>query len=248
MGLLQRFFGKTTILPPIDLGNVVTDMHSHLIPGIDDGAPDMQTVLELLQLMSKLGYKKVITTPHVMMDLYRNNSEIIRQGEADVRAAIQQAGIPIEFSAAAEYLVDDGLSNLLEKKDLMTLGDNYVLIELPYYSPPPILKELIFEMQLAGYKIILAHPERYSYWHNQFSTLENLKERGLFFQINILSLSGYYSDKIRKVSQKLIDANMIDFLGSDIHNLHYYKLIEKTLNEPLLHKLLNSGFLKNPEL
>ena len=248
MNLWQRLIGKKQTTAPVEFHGVVTDMHSHLIPGIDDGAPNMEMVLEILGLMSKLGYKKVITTPHIMSDLYVNNATIIRNGEAEVKEAIQKAGIPIEFSAAAEYLIDEGFSKHLEAKELMTMGDNYVLVELPYFSPPPNLKSVLFELQLAGFKVILAHPERYSYWHNHFSTLEDLKDRSVFFQVNIISLSGHYSEKIRKVSQKLIEADMIDFLGSDVHSLQYFNLIEKTRQEPLLQKLLNSGRLKNPSL
>lgn len=248
MNLWQQIIGKKQKETPVDLQGVVVDMHSHLIPGIDDGAPDLSTALELLERMAGLGYKKVITTPHIMFDLYRNTAAIIKQGEVQVKEAIANAGIPIEFSAAAEYLIDDGFVNLLNKRELLTFGDNYVLIELPYFSPPPNLKNLIFDLQLAGYKIILAHPERYSYWHNHFSVIEDLKNRNVFFQVNIISLSGYYSDKIRKIANRMIDADMVEFLGSDLHSHQYFKLIEKTLQEPLLQRLLNSGKLKNPEL
>lgn len=227
---------------------MVTDMHSHLIPGIDDGAPDITTVITILELMSNLGYKKVITTPHIMNDLYRNTSAIIQEGEAKVKEAIQQAGIQIEFKAAAEYLLDEGFGRLVERKELLTVSDNYLLVELPYFSPPANLKEIIFDVQLAGYKIILAHPERYTYWHKNFGQYEDLHARGLHFQLNIISTSGYYSANTRKLSQRLIDAGMIDFLGTDIHNLHYFNMVEKALHEPSLMNLIHSGRLKNPDL
>lgn len=248
MSLFGNWFKKKKREKPVDLSPLVTDMHSHLIPGIDDGAPDMPTVLALLEQMAGLGFKKIITTPHIMADLYKNNEQIIRNGEAEVRKAIKEAGINIAFEAVAEYLVDEGFAPMVKAKKLMTFGDNYVLIELPYYSPPPNLSELLFEMQVAGYKVILAHPERYVYWHGQFSKLEEIKDREVFFQLNTISLSGYYSLPTKKISEKLIDAGMIDFLGSDMHSFQYFKLLEKALYEPALEKLLSSGKLKNSGL
>lgn len=248
MSLFGNWFKKKKLEKPVDLSPLVTDMHSHLIPGIDDGAPDMPTVLGLLKQMTGLGFRKIITTPHIMADLYKNNEQIIRKGEAEVRKAIKEAGLNIEFKAVAEYLVDEGFAPMVKEKNLMTFGDNYVLIELPYYSPPQNLSELLFEMQVAGYKIILAHPERYVYWHGMFSKLEELKDREVFFQLNTISLSGYYSLSTKKISEKLIDAGMIDFLGSDLHSFQYFKLLEKTLYEPALEKLLYSGKLKNQNL
>ena len=242
------WFKKKKLDHPVDLSPLVTDMHSHLIPGIDDGAPDMQTVLALLEQMSRLGFRKVITTPHIMSDLYKNNTEIIRKGEKEVKEAIKKTGLNLEFHAVAEYLVDEGFAPLVQKREVMTFGDNYALIELPYYSPPKNLSELLFEMQVAGYKVILAHPERYVYWHQTFSEYEKLKDREVFFQLNTISLSGYYSLTTKKVSEKLIDAGMIDFLGSDLHSFQYLKLLEKSLYELALAKLLNSGKLKNQSL
>lgn len=248
MNFLENWFKKKKLDKPVDFLPVVADMHSHLIPGIDDGAPDMITVLALLKQMSNLGFKKIITTPHIMADLYKNNEEIIKKGEAEVKKAIKKAGIKIEFTAVAEYLIDEGFAPLLHEKKLMTFGDNFILVELPYYSPPPNLGEILFELQVAGYKVILAHPERYVYWHQQFSKLEELKNREVFFQLNTISLSGYYSLATKKLSEKLIDAGMIDFLGSDLHSFQYFRLIEKTLYEPALKKLIDSGKLKNAEL
>lgn len=248
MSILASLFKRRKLESPVDLSPLITDMHSHLIPGIDDGAPDMPTVIALLEQMAGLGFRKIITTPHIMTDLYKNTSQIIRKGEAEVKKAIKKAGLQIEFQAVAEYLVDEGFSQLFKKHEIMTFGNNYVLIELPYYSPPQNLSELLFELQVAGYNVILAHPERYVYWHNQFSKLEELKNRNVFFQLNTISLSGFYSLPTKKLSEKLIDAKMIDFLGSDLHSFQYFKLIEKTLYEPALLKLINSGMLKNQEL
>lgn len=248
MSLFSNWFKKKKLDKPADLSFLYADMHSHLIPGIDDGAPDMETVLELLRQMEGLGFGKIITTPHIMADLYKNNEQIIRKGEDKVKEAIKKAGINIKFQAAAEYLVDEGFGPMVKQRNLMTFGNNFLLIELPYYSPPQNLSELLFELQVAGYKVVLAHPERYVYWHGNFAKLEELKDREVFFQLNTISLSGYYSMPTKKISEKLIDAGMIDFLGSDLHSFQYFKLLEKALYEPALEKLLDSGTLKNQVL
>lgn len=248
MNIFKNLFKKRKLNKPVDFSPLVTDMHSHLIPGVDDGAPDMPTVLALLEQMAGLGFRKIITTPHIMADLYKNNEQIIKNGEIEVKKAIKKAGLNIEFQAAAEYLVDEGFPPLVKNRQIMTFGKNFILLELPYFSPPQNLSELIFDLQVAGYNVILAHPERYVYWHHQFSKLEELKDRNVFFQLNTISLSGYYSLPTKKLSEKLIDARMIDFLGSDLHSLQYFKLLEKTLHEPALEKLINSGMLRNQDL
>ena len=222
-----------------------TDMHSHLIPGIDDGVKDIETAISLIRKMKDLGFKKLITTPHIMADIYRNNPTIINEGLKRLRKSVMMAGIDIQLEAAAEYQVDDGLIDILQKNELMSFGDQYVVIELPYYSAPENLNEVIFEMQVAGYKIILAHPERYMYWHNKLSKLEELKGKDVYFQLNTISLSGYYSYPTRKMARRLIQGGMIDFLGSDLHNHQSLNLLEKAMTEPEFKKLMDSGKLKN---
>ncbi len=245
MTFINRLFGQRKESHPISLEFLVTDMHSHLIPGIDDGAQDMDTALHLVQKMKDLGFRKLIATPHIMADIYQNTTDTIMKGLGELREAVSQAGIDIEIEAAAEYLVDDGLVHRLAKESLMTFGDRYVLIELPYFNAPEQLEAILFEMQVAGYNLVLAHPERYVYWHQKFNKLKGLKERGVLFQVNIISLSGYYSHPTKKMAEKLIDAGMTDFLGSDLHNSQSFALLDQALTEPALERAMASGTLKN---
>jgi protein-tyrosine phosphatase len=245
MKMFSKWFGKKKLEQPADLSGLKTDMHSHLVPGIDDGVPDLETAVGLIEKMKRLGYSKLISTPHIMVDIYRNNPAIIQEGFEKVKEAVAARGIDIELQVAAEYQFDEGFTLLLKKGELMTFGQNHVLVELPYYTPPQNMGELLFDMQVAGYKVILAHPERYTYWHKDFSKLEDLKHRDVLFQLNTISLSGYYSAPTKKISEKLIDAGMIDFLGSDLHNFNYFGLLKEALYEPYLEKLLASGNLKN---
>ncbi|MFW5758886.1 MAG: CpsB/CapC family capsule biosynthesis tyrosine phosphatase [Bacteroidota bacterium] len=169
----------------------------------------------------------------------------MEKGLEGVREQLQRKKIDIEIVGAAEYLIDDGFKILLKENKIMTFSHKHVLVELSYFGVPPYLYELSFDMQVKGYKIILAHPERYLFWHNDMYKYQELKHRGFLFQLNITSLTGHYSEEVRKMAQKLIDANMIDLIGSDLHNFHYLNLLKKSLYEPYLDKLLQSGNIKN---
>lgn len=223
-------------------------MHSHLIPGIDDGARTMEDSLNLVREMHRLGFSKLITTPHIQSEFYRNTPEIILSGLGKLREAISAGGIPVTVEAAAEYLLDDGFEGKLRAGELLSFSDKYILIEMSYYSPHPNLKSFIFDLQVGGYKVILAHPERYTYWFGDFRKYEDLKDRGVYFQLNTVSLAGYYPEPVRKFAEKLIDKNMIDFIGSDMHNMRYMEALQKSLKEKALGRLLASGRLLNPTL
>lgn len=223
-------------------------MHSHLIPGIDDGARTMEDSLNLVKEMHRLGFSKLITTPHIQSEFYKNTPEIILSGLEKLRGAIAAENIPVQVEAAAEYLLDDGFEEKMKIGSLLSFSDKYILVEISYYSPPPNLKSLIFNLQCDGYKVILAHPERYSYWFNDFGKYEDLKERGVFFQLNTVSLAGYYPSPVKKFAEKLIDKGMIDFIGSDMHNMNYMNALENSLREKMLSRLMASGRLRNGEL
>lgn len=245
MGIFSNIFGQKKLSEPLDISSIKVDMHSHLLPGIDDGVPDLQTSISIIKKLKELGYQKIITTPHIMSDIYKNTPDIIISAANKVREAIANEGINIEFEAAAEYQIDDSFREHMEKNELLTLKDKYILVELPYFSVPPGLNEILFDLQINNYKIVLAHPERYVYWHNDFSRFEDLKYRDILFQINIISLTGTYSAQTRKLAEKLIDMNMVDFAGSDAHYFQHTKLLEKSLYLPYTEKMLNSGNLKN---
>jgi len=193
------------------------DLHSHLIPEIDDGSEDLKTSLELIKKMKKLGYKKLITTPHIMLHKYPNSTKIIKQGLFELRSILKIENINIEIEAAAEYYCDDHFVQLIEKRDLLSFGDNYVLFELPYTTRPKNLEVVIQKLIRFGYKPVLAHPERYRFL-TEVSGFRSLKKLGLFFQININSLGGYYGREAQKKSLMLAQKGMVDFVGSDVHH------------------------------
>lgn len=248
-GKLAHIFGKREkLLDPIDLSVLRTDVHSHFIPGIDDGARTMDDALILLRSMQAFGYKKVITTPHVMSDYYKNTPDIINRGRNALREAAQKENIALEIECAAEYYLDADFLPLIKKKELLTFGDNYVLFELPFLAEPPNVAEVVFELQLAGYKPVLAHPERYAFWHRNFEKYQELSDKGVVLQLNINSLTGHYSPEVKAVSKKLIDEGLISLLGSDCHHEGHVALMQRARQLEYTQKLINANVLINSKL
>jgi protein-tyrosine phosphatase len=231
-----------------DFSQVRTDMHSHLIPGIDDGARTMEDSIAMIRRMHELGFKKLITTPHIQGEFYKNTPEIILDGLAKLKDAVAGRNIAVELEAAAEYLLDDAFEEKMNAGPLLTFSNKFILVEMSYYSPNPNLKNLIFNLQVDGYKVILAHPERYTYWFNDFAKYDDLKDRGVYFQLNTVSLAGHYPEPVKKFAEKLIEKGMIDFVGSDMHNMNYMKSMENSLKEKALARLIGYGKLLNKSL
>ena len=230
----------------IDFSMLKTDIHSHFIPGIDDGSPNIDTTIRLVLEMKKLGFRKLITSPHVMSDAYDNSSEKILQGLNFVRNELKIRNIDIEIDAAAEYYIDYNFEQKIGKEMFLTFGENYLLVELSFVDAPKNLFDIIFKLQLEGYKVVLAHPERYHYF--QVKDYQDLTQRGVFLQINLLSLIGYYSKEVQDKAENLIANNMVRFIGSDCHNMRHVELYKKCQTRRAWHNLHNSGKLLNSTL
>jgi protein-tyrosine phosphatase len=229
-----------------DLSAVKTDMHSHLLPGIDDGSPDLETSLLLKKGLEDLGYQQFITTPHVMWDMYKNTPDII--GEA--LKMIQSENNQNNIRAAAEYFIDDHFDDTLENDEpLLTISEKKVLVEFSFVAPPLDLKEQLFKMQIKGYQPVLAHPERYTYFAGNKSFFDNFKSMGCLFQLNLLSLSGYYGKIPQELAGYLISKNYIDLVGTDLHHQRHLDALRKSksIMQPIS-QLLDSGRLQNPSL
>lgn len=222
------------------------DMHSHILPGLDDGSESMEKSLELVQTMKALGYRKLIMTPHIMSDFYKNTPELIRDRLQLLRQAVAAAGIDIALDCAAEYYLDEGFLEKLENdEELLTFGDKYLLFETSFLNEPLNLREAIFQMKSKGYKPVLAHPERYNYFYGKFDDLAELWRQGVLFQPNLNSLTGYYSQAAKTVAEKLIDNGMVDFLGSDTHSLKHTDSLQKVLSSKYLPKALALALRNN---
>ncbi len=227
------------ILPKIDL-------HSHLLPGIDDGVQTLEQSIELVSHFSELGYEKLITTPHIMSDFYPNTPEIIADKLKEVKEAIKEAEIPIQIEAAAEYYFDEYFIELVASKaELLTFGDNYLLFEIGFVSEPLNLRSVIFDLITSGYKPVLAHPERYAYYHPKLENLQDLIDRGVLLQLNTNSITGYYSKEVKKMANKLIAKKMIHFIGSDCHNLKHFEEMKKAHDHKMYKKITSLELLNN---
>lgn len=249
MSIFSNIFGKSQTNDVVDLGILNCDVHSHFIPGIDDGARTMQDTLDMLKAVEDMGYKKIITTPHVMSDFFRNTSAIIKTGLEQVRVAAKAEGIKLEIDAAAEYYLDYDLEHKLHEERLLTFGDDYLLFEVSYMNAPDNLDTFIFQLQTSGYKPVLAHPERYPFWFTKnLEQFEKLKSKGVLFQLNINALTGHYSPATKKVAEQMIDLGWYDFLGSDCHHMGHIELMRRVRGEKGLHKLISSGKLLNSKL
>ncbi|MBX2961909.1 MAG: capsular biosynthesis protein [Cyclobacteriaceae bacterium] len=225
---------------------VQVDIHSHLLPGLDDGVKTFEESASIIQRFVNLGYRKLITTPHVISDTYRNTTEGILQKRDDLIDFLKAENINIELEAAAEYYLDEELfKNLQEGNPLLTFGNNFLLFETNFITEPFILKEFIFTAATKGYKLVLAHPERYAYLQLDEAKMEDLINRGVYFQINLTSLTGYYSRESQRAAQKLIDKGWVHFLGSDCHAAQHISLIETIKSNRYFQKALTLPLLNN---
>lgn len=218
-----------------------TDIHNHILPGIDDGAANVEESIVLIKEFGKLGVTEFIATPHIMNDYYPNTPESIAKALHELQEALAKGGLDnVKIRFAAEYMLDHSFMELMAKEKLLTLKKNLVLVEMSYFQPPINLKEILFNLQTKGYKPILAHPERYAFLHSKnLDQYIDLKNRGCYFQLNILSLIGHYGKNMQETAFKLLDANMIDYIGTDTHQKrHLEKLATIKLPEKKITQLL----------
>lgn len=223
---------------------ILTDMHSHILPGIDDGAATLDESLLIIKRLMDQGYKKLIATPHVMSDFYRNTPTSIQAALKKVQQGVSEQGWEIDIAAAAEYYLDEYLIDMLRKdQPLLTFGNRYLLFETSFINEPALLAEAIFLMQSLNYKPVLAHPERYLYLQHNFSKCIDLVNNGVLLQINLNSLSGAYSLPAQLLAEKLIDNSMVSFAGTDCHALTNIKFLETSRTKKSYTKLVEGNLL-----
>ena len=222
--MFNLFKSKPTLKELIPKGFV--DIHSHILPGIDDGAKNVEESIELINNMKEMGFSKIIGTPHTYPGLYENTNESIKESFKKING--KQSG-KIKLGYSSEYMMDSSIIEKANKKELLCLKDNYILIEMSFLAPPNELYDIIFNLKINGYYPIMAHPERYLFLHDDFKKYHKLKNHGCYFQMNLLSTTGFYGNNIAKISEKLLRNNMIDYLGSDIHSMRHVREFENKL-------------------
>jgi protein-tyrosine phosphatase len=243
-------FFSTTSKIAIDLSALHTDMHSHLLAGIDDGAPDTTTSLQLMKGLQDLGFQKFITTPHILWDLYRNDDHSIGAALSTLQEKAESDHLQFPLSAAAEYFLDDHFTGLLRNKTpLRSFSGNYVLVEFSFVSLPFEWKQIFFDMQIQGYQPVLAHPERYAYLGPGIEALKEIADMGILLQVNLNSLTGYYGKPALSLAQALVKHKMVSLLGTDLHHIRHLDALRNSDQlMPQVKTLLDSGRLLNASL
>ncbi|AKC21748.1 tyrosine-protein phosphatase [Flavobacterium psychrophilum] len=239
------FFKKNkTILKDLIPDNHI-DIHSHLLPGIDDGAQTFDETLFLIDSLKNMGVSSFITTPHIFSGFWDNTKDKIQALELETNLNLNNK---VPLKAAAEYLMNDHFVSLIKKGEILTLKDNYVLVEMSYLNPPIQLYDILFDLQLGGYIPVLAHPERYTFYHNDFNQYQKLKNAGCLFQINLLSTVGYYGESVAQTAEKLFKKGLIDFVGSDVHHKKHIASFDKIVTikdlQPLKEAFANNQLFK----
>ena len=224
------------------------DIHSHLLWGIDDGARTFEDTLRLTKALRGIGITQLVTTPHIIEYVWDNTRDLIKAKESATVSELEKNQISIPFRAAAEYMMDDNFVQLFKTGDLLTLKDKYVLVEMSYVNPPIQLYSILFDLQVAGYIPVLAHPERYLFYHQNFDEYQKLKRAGCMFQLNLLSVVGYYGEGIAKIADRLLQKGMYSFVGSDVHHDNHVAAFDQKVKykdlAPLHEAIANNQFFR----
>lgn len=240
---MLNFFTKKNKVT--DISWLGVDIHSHILPGIDDGSPDVLTSLRYVKSLNELGFDHLICTPHIFKELYPNNSETIAEAKKKLQAEMGKANISLKLGAGAEYMIDQDF-NLGEK--LCALDEKHLLIEMSYLTESPGVSQTIFDLEIKGYTPILAHPERYTFYFKDKSRLKRFKEKGCLLQLNLLSVLGYYGKDVKQLAEALLKEKMYDFAGTDLHHDKHLNTLTDAVQSGNLHEVLGSYHFKNQEI
>ncbi|MBS1644421.1 MAG: histidinol phosphatase [Bacteroidetes bacterium] len=236
-------------LAPKDFSFLGADMHSHLVPGIDDGAPDLETSLQLIRGLHELGFKKLITTPHTHLDFYDNTREKITDNFTKLNRFITDHRLGLELGIASEYFLDSLFQNAILPHGLLSFGDKYVLVEVSMAGWPRGFSDIIFGIQSLGYTPVLAHPERYLF-EEDVRVYQEHQSRGMLFALNLLSLSGYYGTGVQHLAESYLKSELYQFCGTDLHHeRHLSRLRRMATNHPeIMLKLAEYPHWRNTQL
>ena len=238
------FFKRKPLIS--DLEWLQVDMHAHILPGIDDGAKTLEQSLLLLERLHAIGLSSFHFTPHIFSEMYPNDHATVSAAYALLKPHIPSG---IQSSYAAEYMIDSSFEKLYTKpSELLLLPNQHILVEMSYIQESHSVDEVMFQLKVQGLKPILAHPERYVYYHGELAKIKRFRDAGILLQVNILSLIGYYGSREKKAAQWLAEQGWIDLLGTDVHHERHVQAIEKSLQQEDLEKILRKCTIKNKVL
>lgn len=253
------FFKRNKTLPTF--APLVTDMHCHLLPLVDDGSKSLEESLEVMEAMSAVGFEQIRLTPHFCYPRFPNNEDDILMRYKNFCFEVEQnrgdRKIPCITSCTGEYQIDDGFQGHVDSGKLLTyrfadpkMGaeKGLLLVEFSLRQKRMGLDEAIFSRTMDGYDVILAHPERYPYFDSNSSFLAQLKEQGVYLQVNILSLEGFYGPEAQKKAFDYIENGWVEFLGTDMHNVGYAMALKNASANKKIIKLMESTEFLNSKL
>lgn len=228
-----------------------TDIHCHLLPCVDDGSKSIEESTMCLHIMHAAGFKNVICTPHFQYPRFDNKEEDIKSRfeslKKDLSANTALSGLTLA-GVGGEYRIDSGFHERAQEAKFLLVGGRYLLVEFSLHQQVMGLDEILFDLQMRGFDIILAHPERYPYFGSQSSRLEHFKEMGIYFQTNILSFAGFYGEGARRKAYEMVDAGWIEFMGTDMHNGLYAQALIDASHDHRLERLIERNAFLNREL
>jgi protein-tyrosine phosphatase len=224
------------------------DMHSHLVPAIDDGSQSLEDSIRFVEALYDLGIKNFITTPHIHGEMYDNDTHKVQRLFQPLKDYLAQYHSDIHIQVSAEYFLDTYFLHEVLPKGLMAFGKNNVLVEASMAGWNRQFNEIMFAVQANGYKPILAHPERYLY-ETQMEVFETLKTKGVAMQLNLLSILGYYGKSIKINAEKMLELGLYDYCGTDLHHERHLNHIKNMPieHQELMWQLSEYGF-RNKEL
>lgn len=224
------------------------DMHNHLLPGIDDGSKSVENSLDLIKGLNNLGLQQFICTPHIIEGVHPNNKSTIQAAYNALKQGLEDSSNKTKIYAAAEHMIDEGIAPLIEKDNLCVMPGGYVLIEMSYLAESKALFQTILDIQKLGYKPIVAHPERYNYYHYNFDMYKQIKDAGALLQLNLLSISRYYGTEVKVAALTLLKSGMYDFVGTDLHHHKHLAALHEVVEKYPVRDMLKTCNILNPTL
>lgn len=249
MGWLSRWFrpgaepAKSADIEPLDLSVFRYDFHSHLVPGVDDGAPDLASSLEMIDGLVALGYRGAVTTPHIMVGTYPNDRSTLELPFDALRQAVAERHPDFQLALGAEYFLDASVLTALRDGDDLLAPGGRLLFELAFGAPPEpgLLQEFLFEAQVRGFQPVMAHIERYPYWHGELHRFGDLADQGVWLQVNAASLAGAYGPEVQQAAETCIDKGWVSLLGTDAHGIRHIDALAASRVRPAVHRLAETA-------
>ena len=214
-----------------------TDMHCHILPGVDHGSQSVEESLEMLRAEIDMGITHIICTSHVTAETFENTPESLTAAYEVLKQAVKEEGLPVELYVSAEYRIDEYWTKEYEAGHLLPMPGKRILLENSFVQELIGIDNMMFDLQVKGYRPILAHPERYRYYYDRKDRYKALHSASVKFQVNLLSLAGYFGKSAREIALWLIDNNLCDMFGSDMHGMDHANEIQDYLGSREWRKL-----------